>query len=117
MRYILLTLATLSVLGCGGTEPISQESSPLGCWRSDTGELDLMGDGSWRQTFDASSTTDAGSWTYSPASRKLMLSIDNASSANASGAQSLWRVERLTSADMLTKVGAAVTQWRAIGCQ
>ena len=114
MRYFLLILATLA--GCGGSEAIREVSSPIGCWQSSTGELDLMGNGTWRQTFDESATTDNGTWSYDAGHRQLALSIASASSSSGQ-ASSTWQVTDLTATVMSTEVGSASTQWGAIACQ
>ena len=113
MRYFLLTLA-LATVGCGTGEAIEGTSSPVGCWQSDTGRLDLMPTGQWQQTFNVSPTTDSGTWTYDAGLRELQLSIANASSANGP-AITTWRVTELTSAEMWTDIGA-VTHWHSIAC-
>jgi len=115
MRYLLLTLILVTI-GCGGAEPISETASPVGCWRSDGQELDLMPDGSWRQTFDVSPTTDAGTWTYDASSQYLTLTITSASSANGP-ATSLSRVPELTPTEMWTASGAGATHWQSVACR
>jgi hypothetical protein len=115
MRYLFLTLALVTI-GCGGAEPIAETVSPVGCWRSDGQELDLKADGSWRQTFDVSPTTDAGTWTYDAGTQYLTLTITSASSANGA-ATSLSRVSELTAAEMWTASNSGWTHWQAVACQ
>lgn len=115
MRYLLLSFLVLSGLACDNGEPIAATSSPLGCWRSSDGELDLMAGGRWQQTFNVSPTVDAGTWTYDAGTRELALSITIASSSNGP-ALALWQVTDLTPAEMWTYSGA-ITQWRAVACQ
>ena len=116
MRYFLLGLLAVSTLACDNSEPIAATSSPLGCWRSNDGELDLMADGSWRQTFDVSPTIDTGTWTYNAKSQELTLSIANASSANGP-AVTLSRITELTPADMWTAGGSGWTHWQSTPCR
>lgn len=116
MRYLLLSFLVLSGLACDNGEPIAATSSPLGCWRSSDGELDLMAGGRWQQTFNVSPTIDAGTWTYDAASGDLMLSIASASSANGPGT-AFARVTELTPTEMWTAGNSGWTHWQAVACQ
>lgn len=113
MRYFLLAL-TFSALACD-SEPIASTTSPVGCWQSQTGRLDLMPTGQWQQTFDVSPTADSGTWVYDAGRGELTLSIANASSANGPGLTT-WQITDLTPTEMRTRVGTVATSWQAVSC-
>jgi hypothetical protein len=102
-----LMLVGLFLVGCGGTEPIVEQTSALGCWNSLSSheELDLRADGSMQHLDGDNASITAGTWNMQGSALEL----------HDGGSVQFWQVTAVSPAEMWTDSGV-VKHWQSVAC-